>query len=224
MNIITNICSILSIVCYSIVYYPQFYEIYEKKCVNGISIWMLLLWNQADFMYLYSNIFLGLISNLIIMGWYQVFIGFCITIFTFYYKIKNDAFYEKVKKSMIITIYYTLSLIIGIILSIKTPQHIYIGLICSWISVIFYIIGRLPQIILNAKRHSTDGLSVVMYIFKILANVFYILTILTYSIEKEYILLNLAWIVFTIVTILMDLFVIFQSIYYKPMSDHVQTG
>lgn len=227
MSIITNICSILSVICYSLVYYPQFYEIYKTKCTKGISIWMLLLWSQADFMCLYSNILLGLLLNLIIMAWYHVFIGFCITIFTFYYKIKNDTFYEKVKMSMIITIYYTINLIIGIILNFKTPQNIYtvpnsvddgkgIGLIFSWISVVFYIIGRLPQIILNAKRRSTDGLSVVMYIFKIMGNLFYILTIITYSVEKEYILLNLAWIVFTVVTILMDLFVIFQYIYYNP--------
>lgn len=227
MSIITNICSILSVICYSLVYYPQFYEIYKTKCTKGISIWMLLLWSQADFMCLYSTILLGLLLNLIIMAWYHVFIGFCITIFTFYYKIKNDTFYEKVKMSMIITIYYTINLIIGIILNFKTPQNIYtvpnsvddgkgIGLIFSWISVVFYIIGRLPQIILNAKRRSTDGLSVVMYIFKIMGNLFYILTIITYSVEKEYILLNLAWIVFTVVTILMDLFVIFQYIYYNP--------
>lgn len=227
MSIITNICSILSVICYSLVYYPQFYEIYKTKCTKGISIWMLLLWSQADFMCLYSTILLGLLLNLIIMAWYHVFIGFCITIFTFYYKIKNDTFYEKVKMSMIITIYYTINLIIGIILNFKTPQNIYtvpnsvddgkgIGLIFSWISVVFYIIGRLPQIILNAKRRSTDGLSVVMYIFKIMGNLFFILTIITYSVEKEYILLNLAWIVFTVVTILMDLFVIFQYIYYNP--------
>jgi uncharacterized protein with PQ loop repeat len=220
MSIITNICSILSVICYSLVYYPQFYEIYKTKCTKGISIWMLLLWSQADFMCLYSTILLGLLLNLIIMAWYHVFIGFCITIFTFYYKIKNDTFYEKVKMTIIITIYYTINIIIGLILTFKTPQTIPssvgIGLIFSWVSVVFYIVGRLPQIILNFKRRSTDGLSVVMYIFKIMGNVFYILTIITYSVEKEYLLLNLAWIVFTVVTILMDLFVISQYIYYNP--------
>lgn len=215
MSIITNICSILSVVFYSLVYYPQFYQIYKTKCAKGISIWMLLLWSQADFLCLYSTILLGLLLNLIIITWYHVFIGFCITIFTFYYKIKNDTFYEKVKMSMIITIYYTINFIIGIIISFKTSQNRGIGLIFSWISVVFYIIGRLPQIILNAKRKSTDGLSVMMYIFKIMGNIFYILTIITYSVEKEYILLNLAWIVFTVVTISMDLFVIFQYMYYN---------
>ena len=35
---------ILSIIFYSVVYYPQFYVIYQTKKTDGISIWMLLLW------------------------------------------------------------------------------------------------------------------------------------------------------------------------------------
>jgi hypothetical protein len=54
-----------------------------------------------------------------------------------------------------------------------------------------------------------------MYVFTILGNTCYLLATFTFSIETEYILLNMSWIVMIVVTVSMDFVVIFQSYYYK---------
>ena len=50
MEVLSYIFSICSIVFYSIVYFPQFNEIYKTKSSDGISIFTLLLYTEADFL------------------------------------------------------------------------------------------------------------------------------------------------------------------------------
>ena len=92
-SIASFVFGVLSIIFYSVVYYPQFYVIYKTKKTDGISIWMLLVWGQADFLSLVGVIVLNLELSLIIIGWYHAFIGFLMTLYTLYYE-KGD----KVKK------------------------------------------------------------------------------------------------------------------------------
>jgi hypothetical protein len=49
-----------------------------------------------------------------------------------------------------------------------------------------------------------------MYVFTILGNLFYALSVLVYSDDTTYIMYNLPWLISTFVTILLDIFVIFQ--------------
>jgi len=218
-EIVSDVCSIISVVFYSIVYYPQFYEIYKTKSADGISIWMLLLWSQADLLSLYSTILLGLQTNLIIIGWYHVFVGFVMTIYTLYYTYIDTSDvrgnFEKNKMNLIVILYYFINFGISIFLTIQNSYNFYIGSVIAWITSILYILGRFPQIRLNIQRRSTEGLSILMYIFTICGNTFYFLTVITYSTDHEYILLNLPWLIMTIVTVLLDLFVIFQSYLYN---------
>jgi uncharacterized protein with PQ loop repeat len=221
-EIISNICSIISVMFYSIVYYPQFYEIYKTKCTDGISIWMLLLWSQADLLSLYSTIFLGLQINLVIIGWYHAFVGLLMALCTLYYESidisDRRGNFEKINMNLIFIIFYFINLTIGIFLTIKTPYNVYIGSVIAWITSILYILGRVPQIKLNIERRSTEGLSMLMYVFTICGNSFYFLTVITYSTEMSYILLNLPWLIMSIITISMDLFVIYQSYMYNRLS------
>ena len=108
-NSITSIIfGILSIIFYSVVYYPQFYVIYKTKKTDGISIWMLLVWGQADFMSLIGTVILNLELSLIIIGWYHVVVGILMTLYTLYYD-DEDSNENKLVKYVSVIIYYIIN-------------------------------------------------------------------------------------------------------------------
>ncbi|KAH8149415.1 uncharacterized protein LAJ45_06494 [Morchella importuna] len=48
-----------------------------------------------------------------------------------------------------------------------------IGMTVGWISTLLYLCSRLPQLILNAKRKSTEGLSIALFMAAFSGNLFY---------------------------------------------------
>ncbi|KAM0949965.1 hypothetical protein DsansV1_C05g0058411 [Dioscorea sansibarensis] len=91
------------------------------------------------------------------------------------------------------------------------------GLWLGWIMAAIYMGGRLPQIYLNIKRGSVEGLNPLMFILALLANATYVGSILVRSIEWERIKANAPWLLDAIVCVLLDLFIIIQFAYYKFM-------
>ena len=53
------------------------------------------------------------------------------------------------------------------------------GIILSWLGAIFYISGRIPQLIKNYQRKSTDGLSPLLFATTLLCNITYCISIFT---------------------------------------------
>lgn len=209
-SIVSFVFGVVSIIFYSVVYYPQFYVIYKTKKTDGISIWMLLVWGQADFLSLVGVVVLNLELSLIIIGWYHAFIGLLMTLYTLYYE-KNN----KMLKYIAVGLYYGINISVALYLTIAFLYNYEAGTVLGWASSIFYVIGRLPQLYLNYRRKTTEGLSILMYIFTILGNTFYLLSVLSFSLEPDYIYTNLPWIFMIVITVLMDFGVLFQFRYYK---------
>ena len=67
--------TVLSMVFYAIVFIPQFIEFYKCKKSDGVSIWTILLWCQADTLSLLGTIILQLNVGLVVIGWYHMLIG-----------------------------------------------------------------------------------------------------------------------------------------------------
>jgi uncharacterized protein with PQ loop repeat len=205
--------SILSIIFYAIVFIPQLWIIYKNKSSDGISLAMILLWCQADTLSILGIFLLNLEINLIIIGLFHFIFGFILLISVIIFR-KNKTIYET-----IFVIAFTITnLIICLVIFLLGNINITIGYILGWLSTIIYIVGRIPQIILNFKRHSTEGLSVLMYIYSIMGNLCYITSVLLISLELDYIIKNMAWIIFTIFTVGLDIIVICQTIIYKRES------
>ncbi|CAG8600557.1 1866_t:CDS:2, partial [Dentiscutata heterogama] len=77
---------------------------------------------------------------------------------------------------------------------INVQQHMkLLPQILGWFSAIFYLGSRIPQIIQNYKSKSTEGLSLGMFCFSVLGNITFCLSILSYSMEYEHLLINLPW-------------------------------
>ena len=205
---ISYVLSSISIFFYSIVYVPQFIIMYKTNSSDGLSIWTILSWTQADVLSLMSSILLYMPLSITLIGWYHYFVGILMTIAVLYFNLNNTFNIYFATSSFLI-----LNTLVTIILQIIIDKsYDSIGLTMSWIIMPIYIIGRFPQIILNYKRKNTKGLSLLMYIFTILGNSFY-LSVITF--DPIYIDSNVPWIVSSVINILLDIVVIFQKYYYK---------
>ena len=78
--------------------------------------------------------------------------------------------------------------------------------------MVFYTGGRLPQIWMNYSNKSTGNLSVLMYTFTIIGNSLYVGVI---TVNPEYIVENIPWIVNGVFSIILDLVVLGQYYYYN---------
>ncbi|KAL5557224.1 hypothetical protein UlMin_039460 [Ulmus minor] len=93
--------------------------------------------------------------------------------------------------------------------------HTVYGQWLGWMMAAIYMGGRLPQIWLNIKRGSVEGLNPLMFIFALIANVTYVGSILVRTIEWDKIKANMPWLLDAAVCVLLDLFIIMQYVYYR---------
>ncbi|XP_008790229.2 probable vacuolar amino acid transporter YPQ1 [Phoenix dactylifera] len=100
---------------------------------------------------------------------------------------------------------------------VKTLDGSPYGLLLGWIMAAIYMGGRLPQIYLNIKRGSVEGLNPLMFMFALIANATYVGSILVRSVEWERIKANAPWLLDAIICVLLDLFIMIQFTYYKCM-------
>jgi uncharacterized protein with PQ loop repeat len=84
----------------------------------------------------------------------------------------------------------------------------------GWLSAFLYIGARFPQILKNCTDKSVAGLSWLMFLFAITGNVTYCASILIKSLEKEYIISNLPWLVGAGGTLLFDIVIAIQFLMY----------
>ncbi|TQS31440.1 hypothetical protein Golomagni_08275, partial [Golovinomyces magnicellulatus] len=108
-----------------------------------------------------------------------------------------------------------------------------LGQFFGWLCAVSYVASRLPQLILNWRRKTTDGLSMLFFLFACLGNITYVLSIFAYEpkcqhrgscqsgeagrVYGRYILVNLSWILGALITLFLDLGVFAQYfIYNKP--------
>ncbi|XP_068097844.1 lysosomal amino acid transporter 1 homolog [Hyperolius riggenbachi] len=89
------------------------------------------------------------------------------------------------------------------------------GCVIGSVSSMFYLGSRLPQIITNFRRRSTDGLALSLFCMVILGNLTYGLSILLKNPDKgqsegNYILHHLPWLVGSLGVMTLDLIIILQ--------------
>ncbi|KAL3700127.1 hypothetical protein R1sor_018149 [Riccia sorocarpa] len=90
-----------------------------------------------------------------------------------------------------------------------------LGEIFGWCMAAIYMGGRLPQILLNIKRGTVEGLNPLMFVFALVGNATYVASILVRSVLWTDIKPNLPWLVDAAVCVLLDLFILCQFIYYN---------
>lgn len=105
-----------------------------------------------------------------------------------------------------------------------------LGQIFGYLCAVFYLGSRVPQILLNFRRKSTDGVSLLFFLFACIGNLTYVLSILAYSpvcgkrrcrpdeaaaLYERYMLVNLSWLLGSFGTLLLDMGIFAQFFWYK---------
>lgn len=91
----------------------------------------------------------------------------------------------------------------------------------GYISAVFYLASRLPQIFLNIKNKSTDGISFLFFLLACLGNITFVLSVLSISLDKKYILVNLSWLIGSSGTLFMDFLILCQFFYYGEKKEEL---
>ncbi|KAK4789752.1 hypothetical protein SAY86_017056 [Trapa natans] len=101
-------------------------------------------------------------------------------------------------------------------------EHSVFGQWLGWLMAAIYMGGRIPQILLNIKRGSVEGMNPLMFVFALIANVTYVGSILVRTTEWESIKPNMPWLLDAMVCVALDLFIILQYVYYRYFRKNVQ--
>jgi len=119
---------------------------------------------------------------------------------------------------------YSILLLLLLLLSqaiFELFPHIIVGDIFAWTSTVIFFLSRLPQILLNYKRRSVEGLSFTAFVNIIIANQLFLASILVKLIDIDdsnrvkYIVKNIPWIVGSSGTTLFDIIIFIQFFIYK---------
>jgi uncharacterized protein with PQ loop repeat len=213
MEALSNVFGALSMIFYTIVYVPQFDLMYKTKSSAGISLFTIYLWTQSDSLSLISTILLQLPMSLVAIGWFHFLIGVLMLCVVIHYRRRETS--SRKFEVVWLCVFTVVNIAMASVIQGYNLSNENLGEGIGWITTIVYIVGRAPQIYENHKKRSTAGLSMLMYTFTILGNLFYVMSVFAYSTEYDYIILNMAWITLAVTNILLDLVVICQSRYYN---------
>lgn len=109
------------------------------------------------------------------------------------------------------------------------------GQISGYICAALYLGSRVPQLLLNYRRKSTEGISMLFFLFACIGNLTYVLSIVAYkpvckrprhchegealAIYGKYIAVNLSWLLGSFGTLLLDAGVFIQYFLYRKEDD-----
>jgi solute carrier family 66 (lysosomal lysine-arginine transporter), member 1 len=115
------------------------------------------------------------------------------------------------------------------------PEFDLLGQVFGYLCTVFYLASRIPQLLLNFRRKSTEGVSLLFFLFACIGNLTYVMSIFAYTpvcrhpehcrsgetayIYGRYILVNTSWIVGSAGTLFLDLAIFWQFFLYKK-DDH----
>lgn len=117
------------------------------------------------------------------------------------------------------------------------PEYDVLGQIFGYLCAAFYLGSRIPQLLLNYRRKSTEGVSLLFFLFACIGNLTYVMSIFAYnpiceypghcepgeaaSIYGRYISVNASWIAGSAGTLLLDLAIFWQFFLYKKDDDEL---
>ena len=110
-----------------------------------------------------------------------------------------------------------------------------LGQVFGYLCAVLYLGSRIPQLLLNYRRKSTEGVSLLFFLFACIGNLTYDMSIFAYSpicddpdhcrpgeastLYWRYILVNLSWIAGSLGTLLLDMAIFVQFFMYKKPDD-----
>lgn len=94
----------------------------------------------------------------------------------------------------------------------------------GYLSAVLYLGSRVPQILLNFKRKSCEGISFLFFLFACLGNTTFIISVLSISLEPRYLLVNASWLIGSSGTLLMDFIIFVQFFVYGTQEEYAPSS
>ncbi|ORZ14737.1 PQ loop repeat-domain-containing protein [Absidia repens] len=85
----------------------------------------------------------------------------------------------------------------------------------GWLSALLYCCSRIPQIMQNFRNESVEGLSLTMFVFSVVGNLTYCVSIFMKSMDRTYLLINFPWLLGSGGTLFFDFTIFFQFYTYQ---------
>ena len=235
--------STISNIAWLFVFVPQLMENYNKKSSDAVSFYLIALWYIGDTLSVVSAIYKSIHPVLIYMGTYHIIFDIIFLIQVIYYRLPRYHSYPLLLDETLyrydsmlyyakdVLLLHETSLLLGysiLLLLLLSSQAIFelfppiiVGDIFAWTSTIIFFLSRLPQILLNYKRRSVEGLSFTAFVNIIIANQLFLASILVKLIDVDdsnrvkYIVKNIPWIVGSSGTTIFDIIIFVQFFIYK---------
>lgn len=237
--LVSNIFGYLSIFCWFIVLVPQIHLNYKRKSCQGVSLLFYLMWSLGDLFNLTGAVMENLILTAIILPLYYI-VADCVVLSQFYIyrnnsrteeqtplleestnKPTNTAGCWRVVGWTVTLIAVALCLSSILLWSMDIPladidwQRI-VAQSCGYLSAAVYLGAYVPQILRNYRSKSTEGLSMMMFILVVVANLTYCLSVLSAQPPSlEYLMKYASWLLGASGTIWLELAILYQFYLYR---------
>lgn len=215
------------------IFLPQLYINYKLKNSEAISLSLLLLLIFGEILAITSGFCKNLHVIVLLTGFYHIFFEIILAIQIIYYRHQHQnqnesemdeftqlLYPENTTKSKLFsrnekTLIYTACLIYTIFIICMISSVSYneiLGDLIAWLATIIFTVSRIPQIILNYTRKSTEGLAILSFIILMLSSVLYLISIMLVN----EILDIIQWIIGMMLSLLLfDSILIYQFFKYK---------
>ncbi|KAF2155562.1 PQ-loop-domain-containing protein [Myriangium duriaei CBS 260.36] len=100
----------------------------------------------------------------------------------------------------------------------KTPVG---AAVLGYASAVLYLGARIPQIMKNHRERSCEGLSILFFMLSVLGNLTYGAGILLHSLDRNYVIKNLPWLIGSLGTMAEDAIIFYQFHVYGEKSSAV---
>ncbi|KAM6945957.1 lysosomal amino acid transporter 1 homolog [Aplochiton taeniatus] len=237
------VIGMISMLCFLLSTFPQVYEAHRNgKVEEAMSFGFLLFLFSGD---LTSFAGCYLTSQLPIQIVTVIFYIFTDTILIsqfLYYKIKNSS----PRKNPLLKWLCFLWLGLATMVLLALPKFLTdnsasldiqstsnkgrtSGYVCGYLSSVFYLSSRFPQLHKNFKRQSTEGTSYLLFALAMMGNGTYGLSVMVVlpslkGSRRDFLLKHLPWIIGSLGVLLLDLFVTVQFILYRKNRSKKSSG
>lgn len=108
-----------------------------------------------------------------------------------------------------------------------------LGQTFGYLCAVLYLASRVPQILLNYRRQSCEGISLLFFLFACIGNTTYVVSILAYVPQskdrptweyKQYIAVNASWLLGSIGTLFLDLIIFAQFFWYRDTEEEYESS
>lgn len=239
-QVLSWVFSTLSNVAWLFVFVPQIVENWLNCSSNAVSFYLVLLWYIGDTLSVTSTMYKTVSDTLIYVGLYHIIFDVIFLFQIIFYRLpgfnryplllnETNFRYEIIDyirtvvfmEEVLTFLSYHVFLFIVYPLLYWTSQNT-IGDILAWSSTVIFLSSRLPQIWLNYTRKSVDGLSFVTFINILVANMLFLLSVLSPLIDQAneqdariYFITNLPWIIGSSSTGVFDIIMLTQFYIYN---------